>query len=58
MARSIRHLARLTCIYHSASTAWEIQTSGNNSAFVAKAGDVMSGLLTPSGRGQFPITPQ
>ena len=36
-------------IYHSASTAWEIQTSGNNSAFVAKAGDVMSGLLTLSG---------
>ena len=33
-------------IYRTASGAWEIQTSGSNSAFVAKAGDVMSGDLT------------
>jgi hypothetical protein len=36
-------------IFRSASGAWEIQTSGTNSAFVAKAGDTMTGqLVLPS----------
>jgi hypothetical protein len=32
-------------VWRTASGAWEIQTGGTNSAFVAKAGDTMSGSL-------------
>jgi hypothetical protein len=32
-------------VWHTASGAWDIKTSGSNSAFVAKTGDIMSGQL-------------
>ena len=42
-------------VWNSINGAWEIKTSGNNSAFVAKAGDVMSGPLTISTNNTSPL---